>query len=59
MPFKSKAQQRFLFSQHPDVAEKFAKETPKDAYKNLPEHKEVNKSHPGMFHQLRKMMGGK
>lgn len=38
MPFKSKAQQRLLFSQHPDVAEEFAEHTPKSAYKKLPEH---------------------
>lgn len=59
MPFASKAQQRFLFSQHPDVAEKFAKETPKEAYKKLPEHKKTTDAHPGMFKQLTKMMGGK
>ncbi len=38
MPFKSKAQQRLLFSQHPDVAEEFAEHTPKSSYKKLPEH---------------------
>lgn len=38
MPFKSRAQQAFLFSQHPDVAEEFAEHTPKSAYKKLPEH---------------------
>lgn len=38
MPFKSKSQQGFLFAKHPDVAKKFAKETPKGAYKKLPEH---------------------
>lgn len=38
MPFKSIAQQRFLFSKHPDVAEEFADKTPKSAYKKLPEH---------------------
>jgi hypothetical protein len=39
MPFASKAQQGFLYAKHPDVAEKFAKDTPKSAYKDLPEHK--------------------
>ena len=29
MPFKSKAQQRFLYSQNPKVAKKFSKETKK------------------------------
>lgn len=36
MPFKSKAQQGYLFAKHPKVAKKFAKETPKSAYKRLP-----------------------
>jgi len=35
MPFKSKAQQRYLYSQKPDIAEKFAKET--KSFKSLPE----------------------
>lgn len=38
MPFKSKAQQRFLFSREPEVAEEFAEHTPKQAYKKLPEY---------------------
>ena len=37
MPFKSKAQQRYLYAKEPKVAERFAKETPKGAYKNLPD----------------------
>lgn len=36
MPFTSQAQRRFMFSQHPDIAERWAKETPKGA--DLPEH---------------------
>lgn len=36
MPFRSKKQQGFLYSQKPSVAKKFEKETPKSAYKNLP-----------------------
>lgn len=35
MPFKSKAQMRFLYSQHPDIAKRWAKET--DALAPLPE----------------------
>jgi hypothetical protein len=35
MPFKSAAQQRFMFSQHPEMAKRWAKETPN--IKNLPE----------------------
>ena len=38
MPFKSKAQQKYLFSQKPEIAEEFADKTPKKDYKNLPEH---------------------
>jgi len=36
MPFKSKAQQRYLFATYPKIAKEFADET-KD-YKDLPEH---------------------
>jgi hypothetical protein len=36
MPFKSKAQRKYLFAKHPEVAKKYAKETPKG--KKLPEH---------------------
>lgn len=35
MPFQSKAQQRYLFSQHPKIAKKFAAET--KSFKSLPE----------------------
>lgn len=38
MPFKSRAQQKYLFAREPEVAEEFAEETPKSAYKKLPEH---------------------
>jgi len=41
MPFKSASQRRFLYSQNPAVAEKFAAETPKG--KKLPE-----KLHPAV-----------
>jgi len=37
MPFKSKAQQRFMFSQHPKIAKRWAKET--NNIKRLPEKK--------------------
>jgi hypothetical protein len=36
MPFKSQAQKRFLFAKYPDMAKRWAKETPKG--KILPEH---------------------
>ena len=43
MPFKSKAQQRFMFAKHPEMAKRWAKETKN--IKKLPEHK---KKMPGM-----------
>jgi hypothetical protein len=43
MPFKSKAQQRYLYAKEPAVAKRFAEETPKGAYKNLPERKKKKK----------------
>lgn len=36
-PFKSKAQQRFMFARHPEMAKRWAKETP--SIKKLPEKK--------------------
>jgi hypothetical protein len=36
MPFKSKAQRRYLFAKEPEVAKEFAAHTPKGA--KLPEH---------------------
>jgi hypothetical protein len=35
VPFKSKAQQRFMFAEHPDIAKRWAAETPniKDAHR--------------------------
>lgn len=35
MPYKSKAQQRFMHATNPDVAKKWDKET---NFKNLPDH---------------------
>lgn len=37
MPFKSKAQRRFMYAKHPRVAKKWEAHTPKG--KNLPERK--------------------
>ena len=42
MPFKSKAQARFMFSQHPEIAKKFEKEGKAD-WKSLPEKKKAMK----------------
>lgn len=36
MPFKSKAQQKYLFKFHPSIAKEFAHKTPN--IKGLPEH---------------------
>lgn len=36
MPFRSQAQRGFLFAKHPDIAKRFASETPKNA--KLPYH---------------------
>lgn len=41
MPFQSKAQARFMFSQHPKIAKEWAKETPN--LKKLPMHKKFSK----------------
>lgn len=40
MPFKSQAQRRYMYAQHPDIAKRWEKETPKG--KRLP--KKVKKS---------------
>lgn len=57
MPFKSKAQQRYLYATNPKVAERFSKETPASAYKNLPEHvnKKKKKKKGPMVDALRRM----
>lgn len=44
MPFKSKAQQRYLFSQKPDVAQRFRQDAPNQDLKSLPD-KKSKKSH--------------
>jgi hypothetical protein len=43
MPYKSRAQQAYLHIHEPEVAKKFDKETPKSAYKKLPEHAKKSK----------------
>lgn len=42
MPFKSKAQMRYMFSQHPEMAKEWAEHTPKN--KKLPNRKNGKKS---------------
>lgn len=41
MPFKSKAQRRFMYANHPKLAKEFEAKTPKD--KKLPEKKSKSK----------------
>lgn len=38
MPFKSRAQQKYLFAKEPEVAKEFAKHTSKKQFDKLPEH---------------------
>lgn len=38
MPFRSKAQQGYLYVHLPEIAKRFASETPKEDYKKMPEH---------------------
>lgn len=44
MPFKSKAQQRYLYATNPKVAEEFAEHT--KSFKKLPEKVKKSKSKP-------------
>ena len=59
MPFKSQAQQRFMFSQHPKIAQRWAKETPD--MKHLPQHVSQetmmhdNWDHPGCEDKIGKI----
>lgn len=57
MPFKSTAQRGYLFAKHPDVAKKFAAETPKGA--SLPEHapKKAGGIHTGRISAMFKKKG--
>ena len=47
MPFKSKAQMRYLYARHPKIARKFAKKT--GNVKRLPERKRLSPNR-GRFH---------
>lgn len=38
MPFKSRAKQGYLYVHEPKIAAKFASETSKAQYENMPEH---------------------
>jgi hypothetical protein len=39
MPFKSRAQQKYLYANHPEVAKAFARKTSKQQLKRLPAKK--------------------
>lgn len=43
MPFKSKAQRRFLYAVHPNIAKRFKKHTTKAQERALPEKKRKTK----------------
>jgi hypothetical protein len=59
MPFKSKAQQKYMFATNPKVAEEMASKTSKSAFKDMPEHVAPKKGKKGkvstMLAALRKM----
>jgi hypothetical protein len=55
MPFKSKAQQRYLYAQEPKVAKRFAKDTPASTYKNMPDR--VGKKRKKRFSDIAKGLG--
>ncbi len=43
MPMKSKAQERYLWAKHPEVAKEFEKKTTKEQRAKLPEHTKKQK----------------
>ena len=54
MPFKSDAQRRWMYAQHPSMAKRWSKETPKNA--SLPER--VSKG-SARLSAMKKRLGGK
>lgn len=38
MPFKSKAQQRYMFATNPEIAKEMASKTSKKQFSSMPEH---------------------
>ena len=56
MPFKSKAQQKFMFATNPKVAKEMAGKTPASMYKTMPETvKKKKKGMSSMLEALRQM----
>lgn len=43
MPFKSKAQQKFMYANHPKIAKEFSKGMSKKDFKKLPNKKKGKK----------------
>ena len=43
MPFRSKAQMKYLYANHPEVAKEFAAHTSKAQMARLPEHRKPSK----------------
>lgn len=58
MPFRSRAQQRYLFAQHPDVAKRFAADTPADAYAHLPQHVAKHKHAHHLVEEMKRRTRG-
>jgi len=54
MPFRSKAQQRFMFAVHPGIAKRWADETPN--IKSLPKKVKKKKLSEGVFSKLAESM---
>jgi len=52
MPFESKSQRRFMYSQKPELAKEFEKATPKGT--KLPEKKKKSSSTSGPLHEYLK-----
>jgi len=46
MPFKSDAQRAFMYSQHPEIAKRWRKESGPQT--DLPEHKNKKKNHKAL-----------
>lgn len=57
MPFKSIAQQHYLFAKKPKIAQEFANNTPQSLYPKLP--KKVTPKVPNSLSTYAKMLGGK
>jgi hypothetical protein len=55
MPFKSEAQARYMFSQHPDIAKEFAKKT--ESIKDLPEHVKEPPSNERRMDAMKSLIG--